>query len=62
MNPNGLVAAASIAAQMSMSSWLANSASSFTSAMLTCRKVFSMSLVSSATRVESTGTVRSTMS
>lgn len=60
MNPNGLDEAASMACQASMPSWWEAIASSLISAMLTWRKVFSISLVSSATRVESTGTVRST--
>ncbi len=62
MNPNGLVEAASIASHTSMPRSSANMASSLTSAMLTCRNVFSSSLVSSASRGEETGTVVSTMS
>ena len=61
MKPNGLVAAASIACHTSMPSSCDSTASSLIRAMLTCRNVFSISLVSSATRVESTGTVRSTI-
>jgi hypothetical protein len=60
MNPNGLLSAASMASQMSMPRSRANMASSLTRAMLTCRKVFSSSLVSSASLGERTGTVRST--
>ena len=50
-----------MASQTSMSSSAANIASSLTRAMLTWRKVFSSSLVSSASRVPDTATVRSTM-
>jgi hypothetical protein len=57
MNPNGLVAAASMASQTSMSRSWANIASSLTSATLTCRKVFSSSLASSAARQVETRTV-----
>ena len=49
--PKGLVDAASMASHTSMPSSPANMASSLTSAMFTCRKVFSSSLVSSASRV-----------
>ena len=48
MNPNGLVAAASTTSQMSICIRSQRMASSFTSAMLTERKMFSSSLVSSA--------------
>ena len=48
MKPNGFVAAASIADQMSTPRSPANIASSLTSAMFTCRNVFSSSLTSSA--------------
>ncbi|CNL20557.1 Uncharacterised protein [Mycobacterium tuberculosis] len=60
MNPKGLVAAASIDSHTSTPSSSAKTASSFTSAMLTWRNVFSSSLVSSASFGEETGTVRST--
>src|SRR5882757_209295 len=60
MKPNGLLAAASITDQTSMSSSWQYIASSLTSAMLTCRKVFSSSLASSASRVPLTGTTLST--
>ena len=50
-----------MASHTSMPRSLANMASSLTSAMLTCRKVFSSSLVSSASLGEHTGTVRSTI-
>ncbi len=56
MKPNGLVAVASIADQMSTPSSLAKIASSFTRAMLTWRNVFSSSLTSSASAVDPTGT------
>jgi hypothetical protein len=39
---------------------LANMASSFTRAMFTCRKVFSISFASSASPVQDTAAVRST--
>jgi hypothetical protein len=52
MKPNGLVEAASIASHTSTPSSRPNIASSFTSATFTCRKVFSMSLASSASRGE----------
>ena len=48
MKPNGFVAAASITSQTSIWSRSHICASSFTSAMLTERKMFSSSLVSSA--------------
>ena len=48
MNPNGLVAAASMTSQTSMSIRSHSWASSLTSAMLTERKMFSSSFVSSA--------------
>ena len=57
MNPYGFVAAASMASQTSMSRSWANNASSFTSATLTCRKVFYSSLASSAARQVDTRTV-----
>jgi hypothetical protein len=60
MYPNGLDDAASIASQTSMPRSCANTASSLTSAMLTCRNVFSISLASSATLGSETSTVRST--
>ena len=62
MNPNGLVDAAPIASQTSTSRARANIAISFTRAMFTCRKVFSSSLASSASRVPDTGTLVSTSS
>ena len=48
MNPNGFVAAASTTSQTSMSIRSQSCASSLTSAMLTERKMFSRSFVSSA--------------
>ena len=60
MYPNGLVDAASIARQMSTLRSPANIASSLTSAMFTCRKVFSSSLTSSASAGDPTGTTFST--
>ena len=48
MNPNGFVAAASTTSQTSMPIRSQSCASSFTSAMLTERKMFSSSFVSSA--------------
>ena len=60
MNPNGLVDAASIALQMSTPRSRANIASSLTSAMFTCRKVFSSSLTSSPSAVDPTATTLST--
>ena len=59
MNPNGLVAAASTTSQMSTPSRSAMRAVSFTSPMLTARKVFSRILLSSATSALDTGTMRS---
>ena len=56
MNPKGLVAAASMTSQTSMSIRSQSIASSFTSAMFTLRKMFSSSLVSSATSGLPTGT------
>ena len=56
MKPNGLVAAASITSQMSMPMRALSIFSSFTSAMLTQRKMFSSSLAISAARVVLTGT------
>ncbi len=55
MNPNGFVAAASTTSQTSMSMRSQSCASSFTSAMLTERKMFSSSFVSSAASGEDTG-------
>ena len=60
MKPKGLVSAASITFQMSMSRCDAKRASSLISAMLTCRKVFSKSFVSSASAQLETGTVVAT--
>ena len=48
MNPNGLVAAASMTSQMSIPRRSQSIASSLTRAMLTERKMFSSSFVSSA--------------
>lgn len=62
MKPKGLLDAASMACQTSMSRWRANIAISLTRAMFTCRKVFSSSLASSASLGERTGTVVSTRS
>ena len=59
MKPYGLVAAASTTSQMSMSIRSQSIASSLTSAMLTERKMFSSSLVSSAASGVETGTSRS---
>ena len=56
VKPNGLVAAASMTSQMSMSIRSASIAISLTSAMLTERKMFSSSLESSATSGVETGT------
>jgi hypothetical protein len=56
MKPNGLVAAASMTSHTSMPSSWQTVAISLTSAMLTCRKVFSSSLASSAARAEETVT------
>ena len=60
MYPNGFVEAASIAFHTSTPRSPANIASSLTSAMFTWRNVFSSSLTSSASAVESTGTTFST--
>ena len=56
MKPNGLVEAASMTSQMSMPMRSASIDISLTSAMLTERKMFSSSLVSSAASGEATGT------
>src|SRR5204863_7542638 len=56
MNPKGLVFAASITSQRSMFIRSQRSFISLTSAMFTQRKMFSSSLVSSASRVPFTGT------
>ena len=56
VKPYGLVAAASMTSQMSMSIRSARIASSLTSAMLTERKMFSSSFDSSATSGVETGT------
>ncbi len=56
MKPNGLVFAASITSQTSMSILWHISAISLTSPMFTARNVFSSSFTISATRVELTGT------
>ncbi len=56
MKPNGLVFAASITSQTSMSILWHISAISLTRPMFTARNVFSSSLTISATRVELTGT------
>ena len=58
MKPNGLVLAASITSQTSMSILWHISAISFTRPMFTARNVFSSSFTISATRVELTGTTR----
>ena len=60
MNPYGLVAAASTTSQTSRPIRWQSMASSLTRAMLTERKMFSRSLVSSAASHELTGTSRST--
>ena len=60
MYPNGFVFAAASTSHTSMPRSFANIATSFTNAMFTWRKVFSSSLVSSATRVLATGMVTST--
>ncbi len=57
MNPKGFVAAASTTSHTSTSRRSAICAISFTSAMLTERKVFSRSLTSSAASGEDTGTM-----
>ena len=54
MNPNGLVAAASTTSQTSIPIRSQSCASSLTSAMLTERKMFSSSFVSSAASAEET--------
>ena len=56
MKPKGLVAAASITSQTSIPMRSHSIASSFTRAMFTLRKMFSSSLVSSATSGLPTGT------
>ena len=56
MKPKGLVAAASMTSQTSMPMRSQSIASSLTRAMLTLRKMFSSSLVSSATSGLVTGT------
>ena len=60
MNPNGFVAAAAITSQTSMSTSWHTIAISFTSAMFTCRNVFSKSFASSAARHDETGITLST--
>ena len=60
MNPNGFVAAASITSQTSIFIRPQSRASSLTSAMLTERKMFSSSFVSSAASGEDTRTTSST--
>src|SRR5579859_3140790 len=60
MNPNGLVAAASTTSQTSIPIRSQSCASSFTSAMLTERKMFSSSFVSSAASGDETGWTVST--
>ena len=62
MKPNGLVAAASTTSQTSMPIRSQSCASSLTSAMLTERKMFSSSLLSSATSGEETSTTSSQIS
>ena len=59
MNPNGFVAAASTTSQTSIPIRSQSCASSLTSAMLTERKMFSSSLLSSATSGEETSTTSS---
>ena len=59
MKPKGLVAAASSTSQTSMPMRSKTILSSLTRAMLTARKMFSISLVASAARAEETRTVRS---
>ena len=58
MNPNGLVAAASATSQTSMPMRSQSIAISFMSAMLTERKMFSSSFVSSAASGDETRTMR----
>ena len=60
MNPNGLVAAASMTSQVSMPCSAHSTASSLTRAMLTMRKVFSSSLAISAVRQLDTALTSST--
>ena len=60
MNPNGFVAAASMISQMSSPIRSQSCASSLTSAMLTERKMFSSSFVSSAASGDETSTTSST--
>ena len=60
MKPNGFVSAASTISQTSRSMRSHSCASSFTSAMLTARKMFSSSFVSSAASGEDSGTTVST--
>ncbi len=60
MKPKGLVLAASMTSQMSMSMRSKIIFSSFTSAMFTERKTFSRSLADSATRALETGTTLAT--
>ena len=55
MNPNGLVAAASMTSHTSMPSLLHIMASSFAMPMFTARKVFSSSLTISAVAGDDTG-------
>ena len=62
MKPKGLVEAASITSQMSMPSRSHSIASSLTSAMLTERKMFSSSFVSSAASGAETRTTSSQIS
>ena len=59
MKPNGLVAAASMTSQTSMFMRSHSIASSFISAILTLRKMFSSSFVISATSGVLTGTTLS---
>ena len=61
MKPNGLVFAASTTSQMSIPIFMNVTFSSFTSAILTERKMFSISFVASAAHVDETGTVRTTI-
>ena len=60
MKPKGFVLAASMTSQTLILSALHMSAISFTSPMLTLRKVFSRSFTISATCVDDTGTTVST--
>ena len=59
MKPNGFVFAASITSQTSMFIRSKTTFISFTSAMLTARKMFSSSFADSATSGDDTGTTRS---